>query len=239
MPWVTKKQTRSPGEEIIAAVTEQVGQLPELVDIDLGALTPAQTAAAQAAAAAVARAERALGLSKQVAGAAKKQSAKVTHTVGDDVLPNIKEAAQSAASAAVDRWPRGDKGVEKSDFSDALDEAVRRVLAQRDEADHAATRLRAEAADRASEAAAQATAAANRASEAAEKVNLKVPAPEPKRNEGGKPLAALFWLGSLLGLLAWLMLDERRREQTTRVAAEASTQVRELMRDLKGYDDEF
>ena len=36
-----------------------------------------------------------------------------------------------------------------------------------------------------------------------------------------------------------LLLDERRREQTTRVATEASTQVRELMRDLKGYDDEF
>ncbi len=232
MPWGAKKKL-SPGEEIMAAVTDQVSQLPELSEIDLGALSPAQTAAAQAAAAAVARAERALGMGKHVAGAAKLKSAKVTHSVGDEMLPNLREAAQNAASAAVDRLPRGEKGIDRADLADALDEAVRRVLAHRDDAERTATRLRAEAAEQAVAAAAQAEAAAEQAAP------IVADEPEAKREQGGKPLAALFWIGSLLGLVVWLLLDERRREQTTRVATEASTQVRELMRDLKGYDDEF
>ena len=243
MPKSSSKHKISPSELIVSAVSDEIADWKEVAAVDLGELTPAQRLAAKAAAAAIARAEQALGLGKFAAAAAKHQGVRMTHSVSDEVLPNLVGAAQSAAGAAVDRLPRIDKGqekgIDKPDLADALDEAVRRVLAQRDEADLAAAQRRADATAHLAASAAQAVAAKEQAVGETQQAEAEIADAAESEHKGGKPLASLFWIGSLLGLVVWLLLDERRREQTTRVATEASTQVRELMRDLKGYDDEF
>lgn len=48
-----------------------------------------------------------------------------------------------------------------------------------------------------------------------------------------------LWFAAIAGLLAYLLYSPERRERTKAVAQDAATSAQEILRDFRGYDDEF
>lgn len=220
---------------------EAVERTKAQAEVDFSALSAAQAAAAQAAIAAVAKAENAFGASERFAGLAGKGAA-------DTIQPLIRDVAQQAATLALDLWQNArSRGEAAAD--DALHAASRHAAT---DATHAASaalgiargavgdvssdvlrealaaRARAERAQQDAESALRDLRAA--ASREAAKVEHEVKTAKEKK--GGLFGMKFMWLASLLGLGFYIFIDEERRRET-------STQVREVLRDLRGYDDEF
>ena len=56
----------------------------------------------------------------------------------------------------------------------------------------------------------------------------------------GKRSASPFaWLVAAVTVVVFVLLKPERRDSLTRFADEAAVQAQELLRDLRGYDDEF
>jgi len=51
--------------------------------------------------------------------------------------------------------------------------------------------------------------------------------------------ATIFWTVVASGIVFYALLDEQRRSQLLSMANGAVSQIREIIRDLQGYDDEF
>jgi len=56
---------------------------------------------------------------------------------------------------------------------------------------------------------------------------------------GRETVSAFAWLVAAIAVVVYVLLKPERRESLTRFADEAVIQVQELLRDLRGYDDEF
>jgi hypothetical protein len=215
MPWKKGRRAKSAPVEHLET------------DADEG-LSQAQQIAAQAAAAAVARAERALERGAALADAARHRAPEVRHALPEDVVPSLRDVAQQAATAAVERWQAAmDRAAEAapSELPEPVAHAAHRLKATTGKVKEAPA-VAHEAAERVEELGGRAKAATRRTAEATVET-------------GKETVAIIFWIGALLGVIFWVLLDERRREQAQRFVSEATTQARELMRDLKGYDDEF
>ncbi|MFM9106771.1 MAG: hypothetical protein ACKOWF_08730 [Chloroflexota bacterium] len=216
-------EARERAEEAVERGREQVA-------VDFSALTAAQAAAAQAAIAAVSRAEQAFGAGERFAGLAGRGAS-------DTLQPLIRDVAQQAATLAVDLWQNARTRGEASSRDD-LASAARHAASDAASLGREALGLIHGAADGAVREAHEARARAERAREEAETAlrELRAAAASPasvsrppKKGGGG---FKLMWLGTLLGLAFYVFIDEERRRET-------SLQVRELLRDLRGYDDEF
>jgi hypothetical protein len=216
MPWTPKRAAKNPPVEKIET------------DADAG-MSLAQQIAAQAAAAAVARAERALGRGAALADAARHRAPEVRHALPDEVVPGLREVAQQAATAAVERWQdlmERAADAAPNELPEPVALAAHRLKATTGKVKEAPAVAAHEAAERVEELGGRAKAATRRGAEATVET-------------GKGAFAIIFWLGALLGVIFWVLLDERRRTQVQRFFSEATTQARELARDLKGYDDEF
>lgn len=208
-------------------------------------LTQAQVMAARAAAAAVARAERAMSSGEKVAGAARARS----EGVAEDVVPALREIAQQAAEGAIELWQaaraRGADAAHtaRHDLAAPMERAEDVVHGIADRTHDAEEKLRERAraveervearVDRVRDAA---SGAKGKADAAAERVHEAADEAVDAGKEAG---AAFMWLAAALGLIFYVLLSEERREQLARFTDEASVQFRELLRDVRGYDDEF
>ena len=211
------------GHEVTVRAREQAQRLGEQ------SASTAQAIAAQAAAAAVAGAERALGLGATVADVAKERLPQVTHKVGEEVVPSLRDVALHAASTAVDLWQAARERATEAAHVDLAQPAanVAHVLAARGErARDATTAAAGKAAGKATELGGRAKDASRRTAETTV---------ETSKDAG----ALLFWAGAAAGLVYYAVMSPERREQLTRAAQTAATQVQELIKDLQGYDDEF
>jgi predicted amino acid dehydrogenase len=143
-------------------------------------------------------------------------------------VPGLRDVAQQAAMAAVERW------------QDLMERAADVAPTELPEpVQHAAHRLRATT-GKVKEAPAVAHEAAERVEELGDRAKAATRGAAEATVETGKgAFAIIFWLGAALGVIFWVLLDEQRRTQVQRFLNEATTQARELARDLKGYDDEF
>ncbi|MGI9254243.1 MAG: hypothetical protein ACR2J8_10880 [Thermomicrobiales bacterium] len=211
------------------------------VDVDFSALSAAQAAAAQAAIAAVSKAETAFGASERFASLAGKSAA-------DSVAPLIRDVAQQAAVLAVDLWQNA-RNKSEAAVEDGLHAArlhARDLAKDADSARHDVMGIAHMAADdarREAEAARERAERAQREAEAAlrelrasveretGKIAASLPTAPEKKKKGGFGVK-FMWIASLLGLGFYVFMDEERRKET-------GVQVREMLRDLRGYDDEF
>lgn len=240
---VVRRRVKEEGDAF-ASTVEDASELADDPSHARG-LTQAQMVAARAAAAAVARAERALASRDKVADAARARS----ESVADDVVPALREIAQQAAEGAIELWQaaraRGTDAAHaaRHDLAGPLDKAEHAVhgLAERTHDAEEALRERARTVEHKVEARVErvrgaATGAKDKADQAAERVHEAADEAVDAGKEAG---AAFMWLAAALGLIFYVLLSEERREQLTRFTDEASVQVRELLRDVRGYDDEF
>jgi len=228
-------------EERVERAAEEVSHAVK--GLDLSSLTPAQAAAAQAAIAAVGKAEQAFGASDILAG--------ISRGGAEGVSPLMRDVAQQAAMLALGLWQGG-----RGRAEDAVQQAEHRARDARDEviglAHTAADKVRHDAhdaredADDARERAERAIARAEREAEA-RAVELRARAEDAvaaarlrvEEEDARKGGAAFMWIAAILGLVFYALMGEERRRQVARFSEDASVQVREVLRDLKGYDDEF
>jgi hypothetical protein len=212
-------------------VKEAAGKAAD--SIDLSSLTAAQRAAAQAAIAAVSKAENAFGGSERLAGAA------------ESLTPMLRDVAQQAAVHALDLWQSarsrsesalqegaetvrqeaaGIRRAARDAGDDAADFANAAIERAREEAD--AARVRAEEAEAAIR---ELREAASREAEPVVEAAAEAVGVERKQ---GSVAGKLMWVAALSGAAFYVLMDEERRRTVT-------VQAREMMRDLRGYDDEF
>jgi hypothetical protein len=198
--------------------------------------TTAQQVAAQAAAAAVERAERALGAGAQLADTARDQAQRW----GEDVVPAVRDIATQAAEAALERWnelrehapeihPPDARRELRHIESNAVDLARGTGAAVAERA-AGISRRAAEATehtlDRARDASKKGTEAVSHVRDAS--VRTAEATVESGKNSG----AVLFWAGAATGLIFFVLLNEERRQQILGT-------VQALINDIQGYDDEF
>jgi hypothetical protein len=186
----------------------------------------AQSIAEQAAAAAVAGAERAREVGTAVADAAKERVPQVTHKVGEEVVPSLREVALQAAAVALELWQTARERAAESDLAPQAAHAVAAGGERAREATAAVSEKASELGERASELGERARDASRRTAEATV---------ETSKDTG----AMLFWAGAAAGLVFYALLTPERREQVLRTAQSVTTQVQELIKDFQGYDDEF
>ncbi|HEX5498319.1 MAG TPA: hypothetical protein VFX03_03795, partial [Thermomicrobiales bacterium] len=170
-----------------------------------------------------------LGRGAALADAARQRAPEVRHALPDEVVPGLREVAQQAATAAVERWQDlMERAAETapSELPEPVAQAAHRLKATGGKVKDAPAAAAHEAAERVEELGDRAKAATRRGAEATVET-------------GKETFAIIFWLGAALGVIFWVLLDERRRTQAQRFVNEATVQARELVRDLKGYDDEF
>lgn len=229
----------------------------------------AQSIAAHAATAAAATAERARGLGASLTEAAKDRAPQVRDKVGDEVVPPVRDAALHAASTASDLWQKGrDRAAAvlsvpepeptKRGWQKALARAAfwreaplppkGRWQSARDRAAavahvdlEAPSARAAQALETGSGRAREATAAvAKRASEIGGKAkDAPRKTAEATVDTGKDASALLLWGSAAAGLVFYALMTPDVREQVFRTLGTASAQIQELVRDFRGYDDEF
>ena len=225
----TRRAARRRGERGHEVADQIRGQAQRLGEQTASTASAAQAIAAQAAAAAVASAERALGLGASLAESAKERVPQVTHKVGDEVVPSLRDGAFHAASTAVDLWKTARERAAEVAHADLAKPAVdvAHAVAARGERAHEATAAATDkAATKATELGGRAKDVSRRTAEATV---------ETSKDTG----ALLFWAGAAAGLVFYVIMSRERREQLTQAAQAVTTQVQELIKDLQGYDDEF
>ena len=178
----------------------------------------AQAIVEQAANRAVSGAERARG----VAHNAKER---VPSKVGDDLVPSVREVALQAAAAALELWQAARERAE-----DVVDLAEHEV---KDPALHAVE----EAEQKAKKAA---SAVVHRADDVSEKAKLVTKsAAETTVSTGKDTVATLVWSAAAAGIVYYVLMDKDRREQVLKTLDAIVVQTREIVRDFRGYDEEF
>jgi hypothetical protein len=220
---------------------ETLERAREKAELDLSSLSAAQAAAAQAAIAAVSKAENAFGAGERFGIHAGKGAS-------ESIQPLIRDVAQQAATLALDLWQNARTRTES-----AADEVAHRAARDAAETRHAAGEALGIAKHTASAAGDDLLREAHAARERAERAQHEAeaalrelreaaarevkhagvaPLHAPEKKSGGIFSLKFMWFASLLGLAFYVFLDEERRKET-------SFQVKEILRDLRGYDDEF
>ena len=231
---------------VVDAEGSPVADLASLApQLDLAALTPAQAAAARAAAAAVARAEQALG----AVGSAGSRSRGSGQEAAEEAAHALREVAQQAAEVALALWQnaRGRVATAADDATDQVtavaDRAPGAAVAAREAVTEAVGRTQGvvhEVAEKAHGLGAKAHDLGETTHDLGEKAKRDAhDAVEATVKTGKESVSAFAWLVALVTLVVYVLLKPERRESLTRFADEAAVQVQELLRDLRGYDDEF
>lgn len=205
--------------------------------------TTAQVIAAQAAAAAVERAERALGAGAQLAETAREQAPRVAQRVSEEVVPTLRDIAAQAADAALERWndvrERAPE-IHPPDLRHLEENALHLATAGGD----LARGTGAAVAERATQLTRRATEATEQTVERARDVSKKgaetvthakeasVRTAEATVETGKDTGALLFWAGAAAGLIFYVLLGDERRRQI-------AESVQAVIKDIQGYDDEF
>lgn len=200
--------------------------------IDLADLSPDQATAARAAATAVARAEQAL----DAVGSAGGRSRATSQEAADEVAHSVREVAQHAAEVALDLWQSARGRVEAT-----VGETAKQVSAV---ATESALDAREKTRDVAAEASDRAQGIAHDVAEKAHDLTDRAKksahdAAESTIDTSKESVSALAWLTAAVALIVFVLLKPERRESLTRFTDEAIVQVQELLRDVRGYDDEF
>ncbi len=220
-PWQSKKKGAPMADrasDTVQAMREQAAAL-------------AQSIIEQAATRALLGAERAKE-ARTLAETAKKRLPHFTHRVSDDVVPSLREVALNAASAALELWQAA-----REKAAEAAEEAQEEVA-------EPATRLVVTAERRAKEATHAVSERIEAVTERAEDVGERAKeatahAAEATVHVGKGAGAALFWAGAATGIIFYAMLSKERRDQVIKAANAVINDVRELIRDFQGYDEEF
>ncbi len=242
-----RRRVKDEGDAATAALEDGIGEASDFAHFR--GLSQAQVAAARAAAAAVARAERALASRDKGADALRARTEGAT----EDIVPALREIAQQAAEGAIDLWQaaraRGADAAQTArlDLAAPLERAEEALhgLAERTHDAEGKLKDRAKAVEGRVEERVERVrdAAAGAASNAKGKADTTVERVHEAADEavdaGKEAGAAFMWLAAAFGLIFYVLLSEERREQLTRFTDEASVQLRELLRDVRGYDDEF
>lgn len=218
----TQKRSHFDPSDLTDKTAEAVHKLGEQ------ATALAQSLADQAATSATAGAERAKEAGATIAASAKDHAphvSGVSHKVTDDVVPALKDVATQAAALALDLWQ-----ATRERAAEAAE------MAHHDLAPHAAGVVGA-AEKRASEA----TAAVKERSEevVSRTKEASKHAAHATVDTGKETGALLFWAGAAAGLVLFAMMGKERRDQVLKAAESSIVQIREIMRDFQGYDEEF
>lgn len=223
----------------------------------------AREIAEQAAARAIASAEKARGGGSPLANFASdtgNRAKDVSHRVSDDVVPSLRDVAYQAAAAALELWQ-----VAREKATEAATAAQNEVGSPADLVNAAEKRARSatdfvtshfeEVSDRAGDAshgvADRVVELGHSARDASETVTHRVEdaggkvkdasahAAEVTVAAGKDTGATLLWGGAAAAVIFYVILSDERREQVIRVAETVLGQTRELIRDFQGYDEEF
>jgi hypothetical protein len=201
-------------------MAEKAGKAAQVVREEATAL--AHTLLEEAAARAAPAAERAKEVGSTLASGALGKVPTVSQKVSDEVIPSLRDVAMQAASAALELWQAArDKAAEAAQ-TDVADPAAPLVGT----AERTARKARETIAGRAE-------AASGRAKEATAQ------AAETTVATSKDATAALFWAGAAAAIVFYVILSRERREQLLRYLDTTIRQVRELVRDFQGYDEEF
>lgn len=138
-----------------------------------------------------------------------------------DLFPTLQEVSRQATGSAAELWEAGRMR------AGVAGEAAQHELGPR------AARVLAASGGRAEEVVERAGSAAARAGEASKH------AKEVTVSTSKDATAALLWAGAAVALVYYVLLDEERRRQLLSTAKTAFGQIRELVRDFQGYDEEF
>lgn len=192
-------------------------------------LSTAQAVAAQTAAAAIAQAEKARDFGIDLAANVRERLPEVSQKVGEEIVPSVQTAVRRTAASGVDLWQaareRATEAVPSIDLGRGRDEVARSA----DVFGRGSNRVReatGTVADQASQIGHRVRTAPGRA------VNATASATK----DGG---AALLWGGAAASLVYYALLTPERREQVLQTARTAGEQLQEVIRDFRGYDDEF
>lgn len=204
--------------------------------VDLGSLSPAQAAAARAAAAAVAKAEQAL----EAVGGGRGRTPEVSQETVDEATHHLREVAQQAAELALGLW-QSTRERAASTRLPGVAETVEGVGASVGEAAHVAGASAREAAHGAAERTQELVHdVAEKAHDLGEKAKRGArDAAETTAETSKETASALAWLVAVVTVVVYVLLKPERRETLTKFFAEATAQTQELLRDFRGYDDEF
>lgn len=228
------------GRDVAAASVDRTKRRAERLGKET--TSTSRQVASQAAAAAIAQVERLLGSGDAVGEANRRGWVKASRSSRNDraeVAPAWREVADRAVAAALDFWQgsretaREAAGTAEAGLGRSTKKASRVVAAQGDRVRSASGAAAERAADRAAEVGDLAAQARDRARGTGQR------AVEATADAGKDTGATLFWLAAAAGLVFYGLLDAGKRERTIHVARTATTQLQELIRDFRGYDDEF
>jgi hypothetical protein len=178
----------------------------------------AQAIVEQAANRALFSAERARGVASQAKG-------RVPNKVGEELVPSVREVALHAAAAALELWQTARERAE-----DVVEHAEQEL---KEPALHAVE----EAEQRAKKAAASVV---HRADDVSERARLATKSAAETTVSTGKDTAAtLIWSAAAAGIVFYILMDKDRRDQVLKTIEAVALQAREIVRDFKGYDEEF
>ena len=178
---------------------------------------------------------------------------------GRQRFTDVQERAAEVAAREVERAQRFVDGATSDDSSDDDRLTAERVAemvrdAAREAAEQTAQRFRQfETADRSSRFAIDPSAMrhlpfGNRDLPAVDAYALHdedAPTADDDASEAARPVesskggGAWLWFAALAGLVAYLLYSPARREKVGAVLADASASAQEILRDVRGYDDEF
>lgn len=199
----------------------------------------AQAAAARAAATVVGQAERALGRGVSLLGLAKEQVPAAASRGRERVVPSVRDASVQAAANALEAW-QGARERAAAAAAAAESEIGRSTAKAAHVAADSRGRLRSATTATAGRAAERASAVGERAAEVRSRATSATRGTAAATVETGKDASAtLFWTGAAASLIYYALLSPERRDQVVQVAREVGGQIQELVRDFRGYDDEF
>ncbi len=170
-------------------------------------------------------AERAKEAGSQIASTAKDQVPQISHRVTSEVVPSLRELAVQAASTALDLWETTRERVaEAADIvqEDIRPQAAHVVMASGEKAKEASAVVT----EKAGVVGGRAKVASRQAADATV---------ETSKDTG----AMLFWGAAAGGLIYYALLGPEERERLASAVQSATGQVRELIKDFQGYDEEF
>lgn len=188
----------------------------------------AQSVAEQAATAAVSGAERAREVRSTLGEAAKErgpQVSQVSQKVSEEVVPALRDVAVQAASLALELWQAARERAHEAS------ESARHELAPQ------ATGIIGSAERRAGEAT---HVVAHKAEEAVSRTRDASRHAAQATVDSGKDTGAMFfWAGAATGVILFALMSKERRDQLLKLAESSIGQVREIIHDFQGYDEEF
>lgn len=234
------RQGSEKGRDVAAAKVDRTKRRARRLGEETTSTT--QQLAAQAAAAAVAQAQQLLGAGVSIAGAARgrlPEAPRRGQRPRADVTPAVRDIAAQAASLALDLWhATRERALEAAGSAEvglgrSTEKASQAMAAQGGRVRAASEAAAERAAERAAEVGGKAAEARSRARTAGRRTAVTTVA------TGKDTGAALFWTAAAAGLVFYALLDPAKRGQTAQAARAATTQLRELIRDFQGYDDEF